>query len=70
MDAVFLLKTYHEVAHPVELLKNLRAALRPGAKVGVIDRNGNGSRITESAAMWSFAKRRRPGTSCVEQYDL
>lgn len=42
IDAVLLLKTYHEVAHPVELLQNLRPALRPGAKVGVIDRNGNG----------------------------
>jgi|SRR5579862_5927767 len=42
VDAVLLLKTYHEVAQPVTLLQNLRAALRPGAKVGVIDRNGNG----------------------------
>ena len=42
VDAVLLLKTYHEVAHPVELLRNLRAALRSGAKVGIIDRNGNG----------------------------
>jgi SAM-dependent methyltransferase len=42
VDAVLLLKTYHEVAQPVVLLRNLRAALRPGAKVGVIDRNGNG----------------------------
>ena len=42
VDAVLLLKTYHEVAHPVTLLRNLRAALRAGAKVGVIDRNGNG----------------------------
>ena len=42
VDVVLLLKTYHEVAHPVELLRNLRPALRPGAKVGVIDRNGNG----------------------------
>ncbi len=42
VDAVLLLKTYHEVAHPVELLRNLRPALRAGAKVGVIDRNGNG----------------------------
>jgi len=41
VDAVLLLKTYHEVAQPVALLQNLRAALRPGAKVGVIDRNGN-----------------------------
>jgi hypothetical protein len=42
VDAVLLLKTYHEVAHPVELLRNLRAALRTGARVGIIDRNGNG----------------------------
>jgi ubiquinone/menaquinone biosynthesis C-methylase UbiE len=42
VDAVLLLKTYHEVAKPVTLLRNLRPALRPGAKVGIIDRNGNG----------------------------
>ena len=42
VDAVLLLKTYHEIAHPVELLRYLRPALRAGAKVGVIDRNGNG----------------------------
>lgn len=42
IDAVLMLKTYHEVAHPVTLLRNLHAALRSGAKIGVIDRNGNG----------------------------
>jgi ubiquinone/menaquinone biosynthesis C-methylase UbiE len=42
IDAVLLLKTYHEVEKPVALLRNLRPALRPGARVGVIDRNGNG----------------------------
>jgi cyclopropane fatty-acyl-phospholipid synthase-like methyltransferase len=42
IDAVLLLKTYHEIAKPVALLRNLRGALRPGAKVGIIDRKGNG----------------------------
>ena len=42
VDSVLLLKTYHEVAHPVELLANLRQSLRPDARVGIIDRNGNG----------------------------
>jgi predicted methyltransferase len=42
VDSVLLLKTYHEVAEPVTLLRNLRASLRRGAKVGIIDRNGNG----------------------------
>ncbi len=42
VDAVLMLKTYHEVAHPIILLRNLRSALRPNARVGIIDRNGNG----------------------------
>lgn len=40
VDAVLFLKAYHEVAHPVLLLQNLRVALRPDARVGIIDRNG------------------------------
>jgi len=43
VDAVLLLKTYHEVADPVALLEHLRHALRPGARLGIIDRNGNGT---------------------------
>ena len=42
IDAVLLLKTYHEVANPIVLLRNLRTSLRPNARVGVIDRSGNG----------------------------
>jgi SAM-dependent methyltransferase len=42
IDAVLLLKTYHEVAEPVTLLRNLRKSLRPNARLGIIDRNGNG----------------------------
>jgi precorrin-6B methylase 2 len=41
IDAVLLLKTYHEISHPVALLSNLRRSLKPGAKVGIIDRNGD-----------------------------
>ena len=43
IDSVLLLKTYHEVANPVALLRNLHASLRPGARIGIIDRNGNGA---------------------------
>ncbi len=42
IDAVLLLKTYHEISEPVELLKKLRTSLRAGAHVGIIDRNGRG----------------------------
>lgn len=42
VDAVLMLKVYHEIAHPEVFLKALKPALRTGAKVGIIDRNGNG----------------------------
>jgi ubiquinone/menaquinone biosynthesis C-methylase UbiE len=43
VDAVLLLKMYHEIAHPVELMAKLKGSLRPGAKVGIIDKNGDGT---------------------------
>ncbi len=42
IDAVLLLKTYHEVANPIILLRHLRTSLRTNARVGIIDRDGNG----------------------------
>jgi len=42
VDSVLILKTYHEIAAPVRLLQNLRKSLRSGARIGIIDRNGNG----------------------------
>jgi len=69
VDAVLLLKTYHEVAHPVELLRNVRSALRPGAKVGIIDRNGNGENHgIRSEVVIREAK--QAGYRLVEQYDF
>ena len=43
VDAALLLKVYHEIAHPVPVMRQLRVTLRPGASVGIIDRNGNGA---------------------------
>jgi SAM-dependent methyltransferase len=42
VDAVLLLKTYHEVTEPIRLLKKTRAAMRSGGRLGIIDRNGKG----------------------------
>ncbi len=42
VNAVLFLKAYHEVAEPIVLLQHLRESLAPNAKVGIIDRNGNG----------------------------
>jgi predicted methyltransferase len=43
VDAVLLLKVYHEIEHPVTFMKALQPALRTAARVGIIDRNGNGA---------------------------
>jgi SAM-dependent methyltransferase len=43
VDAVLLLKAYHEIAQPIVLFRNLRHSLAKDSKVGVIDRNGNGT---------------------------
>jgi len=69
VDAVLLLKTYHEVAHPVVLLRNLRAALRPGAKVGIIDRNGNGENHGVGKDV-VIREAKQAGYRLLEQYDF
>jgi SAM-dependent methyltransferase len=69
VDAVLLLKTYHEVAEPVALLRNLRAALHPGARVGIIDRNGNGEDhgVGRDVVLHEATE---AGYRLVEQYDF
>ncbi len=69
VDAVLLLKTYHEVAEPVALLQKLRVALRPGAKVGIIDRNGNGEDhgVGRDVVLHEAAE---AGYRLLEQYDF
>ena len=42
VDAVLILKTYHEIQQPIRLLKNLQKSLHPNARLGIIDRNGKG----------------------------
>lgn len=42
VDVVLLLKTYHELSQPLAVLKQLRRAMRPNARLGIVDRNGNG----------------------------
>ncbi len=69
VDAVLLLKTYHEVAQPIRLLKRTREAMRLGALLGIIDRNGKGDDhgidkqiVIEEAG--------RAGFVLVNQYDF
>lgn len=43
VDAVLLLKTYHEIGEPVRWLRRMRSAMRAGALLGIIDRTGKGN---------------------------
>lgn len=69
VDAVLLLKTYHEIAQPLRLLRHVRAALRPGARLGIIDRNGNGSDhgLDEKKVIEEVG---RAGFSLLAKYDF
>jgi ubiquinone/menaquinone biosynthesis C-methylase UbiE len=69
VDSVLLLKTYHEIAKPVPFLKNLRKALRPGARVGIIDRNGKGDDHGIDAAV-VIEEARQAGFELHGQYDF
>ena len=48
VDAVLLLKVYHEIARPIPFMQHLREALRPGARVGIMD-----SRRRSSKRRWA-----------------
>ncbi len=69
VDAVLILKTYHEIAQPIRVLTRLRRALRPGARLGIIDRNGSGD--DHGLNRESVIKEAgRAGFSLVEEHDF
>ena len=69
VDAVLILKTYHEIAQPIRLMRNLRRSLAAGALVGVIDRNGAGDdHGLDDRKVISEAG--RAGFALVAQYDF
>jgi cyclopropane fatty-acyl-phospholipid synthase-like methyltransferase len=43
VDAVLMLKVYHEIAEPLTFLQRLKPSLAEGARIGIIDRNGSGA---------------------------
>ncbi len=69
VDAVLLLKTYHEVATPVALLRKLRNAMRPGARLGIIDKNGIGTDHGVNADV-VIKEAAEAGFALVEQHDF
>jgi SAM-dependent methyltransferase len=69
VDAVLILKSYHEIAQPILLLIHLRDALRPGALLGIIDRNGKGD-DHGIASDTVVAEAARAGFKLISQYDF
>ena len=69
VDAVLLLKTYHEVAKPVALLRKLRDAMRTGGRLGVIDKNGIGTDHGLNADV-VIKEAAEAGFALVEQHDF
>ena len=69
VDAVLILKTYHEIAQPIRLMKNLLPSLRKNALVGVIDRNGDDDShgINRETVVEEM---KRAGFSLVEEHDF
>jgi SAM-dependent methyltransferase len=69
INAVLLLKTYHEIAEPVTLLKHLRESLAPKARIGIIDRSGNGEDhgVAEKIVVDEAGK---AGYKLVDRYDF
>jgi len=69
IDAVLFLKAYHELAEPVALLQHLRESLAPNARVGIIDRNGNGEDhgVAEKIVV---TEAQQAGFKLAERYDF
>ena len=69
VDAILILKTYHEIAEPIRLMRALRRALRSGALVGIIDRNGKGDDhgLDDRKVI---AEAERAGFTLLEQHDF
>lgn len=69
VNAVLLLKAYHEIAAPVTFMQRLRKSLAAGARVGIIDRNGNGADHGLNIAVLR-KEMREAGYREVEHYDF
>ena len=69
VDSVLVLKTYHEIAQPILLLARLRKAMRTGALLGIIDRNGNG-KDHGIGKRTVISEAGEAGFSLVDEYDF
>ena len=69
INAVLILKTYHEIAEPIKVLRNLRKSLKKGALVGIIDKNGSGDDHGINREI-VITEAKRAGFKLVEEHDF
>ena len=69
LDAAFLMKTYHEIAEPIVLLRHVLAAMHAGARLGIIDRYGKGDDHGVDRGV-VIEEDRRAGFTLVGDYDF
>lgn len=71
IHAAMFMKVYHEIAHPVPFMSALRTSLLPGARVGIIDRNGNGSGTDHGVPESTIIREmKEAGFRSVQRYDF
>lgn len=69
VDAVLILKTYHEIGQPVKVMRRLRQSLKKGGLLGIIDKNGKGDdHGIEKAQVVEELK--RAGFALKEEFDF
>ena len=69
VDAVLILKTYHEISEPLKVLNNLKFSLKPDGLVGIIDKDGAGDdHGIKKETVIDEAK--RAGFVLVNEYDF
>jgi SAM-dependent methyltransferase len=69
IDAVLILKTYHEIGQPIKVLEKVRKALKKDGLVGIIDKNGNGDDHGIKAES-VVEEMKRAGYTKIEDYDF
>jgi len=69
VDAVLVLKTYHEIGQPIKVLQYLKKSLKKDGLLGIIDKNGKGDdHGIEKAQVIAEAK--RAGFALKEEFDF
>jgi SAM-dependent methyltransferase len=69
VDAVLILKTYHEIGQPIKVLEKVRKSLKKDALIGIIDRDGSGDDhgISKDTVIDEL---KRAGFTKVDDYDF